>query len=64
MFAILGGHGAFFTAQVNEKVARGWVKTKGATAEDAEEAATARSSGGPAALSSRGQDDCSAGLVE
>ena len=42
LISVLSGHGAFYAAQMNDKVARGWVEHKPATRQDAEEAAEAR----------------------
>lgn len=63
MLAILGSNGTLYAAHVNEKVARGWVRHKPATAADAAAAALARRSGaggtGPAAE----RENDAAGLV-
>ena len=61
---LLGAHGCFYAASVNEKVARAWVSEKHASEEDAITAARARNSGAaPSGLAARAHDDEAAGLV-
>lgn len=64
MLALLSCHGVFYAAQVNEKVARGWVHHKPAELRDVEAAALARRArgGGSSGGASVAEDD-SAGLV-
>ena len=61
---LLGGHGAFFAAMVSERTARAWAEHKPATAEDAMDAAAARSGGCSTSRPSARREDDACGLVE
>lgn len=66
VLALMSGHGVFYAAQVNEKVARGWIHHKPATLADVEAAALARRGQGAGASSSSGgaaMENDAAGLV-
>ena len=64
LLAILGGHGAFYAAQVHEKVARAWLQEKHVTEGDVAQAARTRISGAaPSGLTARAQDEEIEGLV-
>ena len=65
LLAIMGAHGVFYAAQVNEKVARGWVHHKPASVEAAQEAAIARRTESRSSGSTAANPDNSAdGLID
>lgn len=63
MLAVLSAHGTFFSAQVKEKVARGWVRHKPTSAKDVAEAALARHVGASSSSTSAAKENDAAGLV-
>lgn len=63
MLAILSANGTFYAAQINEKVARGWIRHKPASPADVAKAALARQTGASSSGRSGAKENDVEGLV-